>query len=125
MRIRNALLSAAAFAAVALAAACEDGSLTPAAQQAIKIACNVDALAQPVAVTLAPSVAPGLAPIAATDQALVHPAVVAACKAVNGTPAAVTVTAPAASPAPAPVTVSPAPTAPAKTQSAPASPVNG
>ena len=109
MSLRNAILSAAAVAVVALVAACQDGALTPAAQNAIKVACHVDALAQPVAVTLAPGVAPGLAPIAATDAALVHPAVVEACKAVNGTPAAVTVAAPAAVPAaPSPAAV-PAP----------------
>lgn len=53
-------------------------------------ACQVDAAVQPVLVTLAPELLPELAPLAATDAALVHPAVVAACAVVGGKPVAVT-----------------------------------
>lgn len=56
----------------------------------IQVACQVDAQVQPVLITLGPALVPELAPVAATDAALVHPAVVAACAALHGTPTAVT-----------------------------------
>lgn len=50
----------------------------------VQIACKVDAVTQPVLVTLAPG-AGGDAVLAATlDQQLVHPLVVAACVGVGG-----------------------------------------
>lgn len=56
----------------------------------IQVACLVDAQVQPVLVTLGPALVPELAPVAATDAALIHPAVVGACAALHGTPTAVT-----------------------------------
>jgi hypothetical protein len=73
-----------------LGACTSTGTLSPAEARVIQVACRVDALVQPVLVTLAPEAFPGLAPLAGTDQALVHPAVVALCKAAGGTPSAVT-----------------------------------
>lgn len=96
--------------ALGMASACTStGQLTPQAQQIITVACNVDALAQPVAQTIAPELAPELTPVTTIDAALVHPAVVQACKAVNGTPSSVTVTPAAAAPVTAPIAASPAP----------------
>jgi len=95
------------FVAVVALSAC---SVTPAAQEAISIACIVDGVLQPVAVTVAPFLAPELTPATTVDASLVHPVVVAACKAVNGIPAKVTVpdAAPAV-PVVAPVMVAKAP----------------
>ena len=67
-------------------------SLTPGEVQALQVACKVDALAQPVMVQLASDLAPQLGPLVATDQALVHPAVVAACAAIGGKAVVVTAT---------------------------------
>lgn len=61
----------------------------PASQQALAVACKVDAAAQPVLVTLAPALSAELAPIAQLDAALVHPIVTAACAGIAGTPTAV------------------------------------
>ena len=85
------LLVLAAGLAAGLTACAEDGQLTPAAQRAVTVACAVDATVQPVAVTLAGEAGPGVAALASADQQLVHPAVVAACRTVKGTPVAVTV----------------------------------
>ena len=54
-------------------------SLTPSEVKWIQVACQVDGQLQPVAVTLADELVPAVAPLVATDQALIHPAVVAAC----------------------------------------------
>ncbi len=83
----------AAGLAAGLSACAADGQLTPAAQRAVTVACAVDAGVQPVAVTLAGDAGPKVAALASADQQLVHPAVVAACQAVKGTPVAVTVAA--------------------------------
>ena len=113
--MRKFLLSCAAIGALSLLGACSsNGTLDPAAQAVVSVACNVDALAQPVMLALAPELAPELAPLAAGDAALVHPAVAAACKAVNGTPASVTVSSgavPTVTPTPPAPVVAPAPAA--------------
>lgn len=71
-------------------AACQaDGTLKPGVAAALAVACQVDAVAQPVVVQIAPAVAPQVTAIAAVDQQLVHPAVQQACQAVNGKPVAV------------------------------------
>lgn len=66
-------------------------------QQVIAIACDVDGAIQPAAVSLAPLAGAGGVAVASVDAALVHPAVVAACKAFNGRPvsAVISPTAPA------------------------------
>lgn len=72
-------------------------SLTPQQQatieQVLTVACNVDGVivpaAQPVVATLGPTGA-----ATADIDLLVHPAVVAACKALNGMPASVTTASP-------------------------------
>lgn len=58
--------------------------------RAIQVACKVDAVAQPIAVALAPLAGQDVAAIANADQKLLHPAVVAACAGVGGIPVAVT-----------------------------------
>ena len=69
-------------------------ALSPGETRALQVACQLDAEYQPVLVPLAAGLVPALAPIAATDEALVHPAVIAACAAIGGKPVAVTVVAP-------------------------------
>jgi len=116
MRKILALCIFALLSVSAMSACTSTGTLTPAAQSVITVLCNVDSVGQPVAVTVAPELAPELTPVTAIDAALVHPAVVSACKAVNGAPASVTV-APATPPAPmvAPAPVVPVPATPAVT----------
>lgn len=69
-----------------LAACAPDGTLKPGVAAALAVACQVDAVAQPVVVQIAPAVAPQVTAIAAVDQQLIHPAVQQACQAVNGKP---------------------------------------
>jgi hypothetical protein len=77
----------------ALIGLCACSNMTPAQQatiqQALTVACNVDGaivpVAQPIVATLGPAGA-----AAANVDLLVHPAVVAACKSLNGVPAGVT-----------------------------------
>lgn len=75
-------------------------------QQVLTVACNVDGVvvpvAQPIVATLGPVGATG-----ANIDLLVHPAVVAACKALNGVPASVTS---ASSPVTVPATTASTPT---------------
>lgn len=59
------------------------------AVQDLKIACGYDEAGQPIVATLAASLVPSAASAVATDQTLVHPAVIAACAAIGGVPAAV------------------------------------
>ena len=63
---------------------------TPAEQQALQAACQVDAASQPIMVALAPLFGPDGAALAAADVSIAHPLVVAACAAVGGKPVAVT-----------------------------------
>lgn len=118
-----AMLMLALFAPLLLSGCTSDGQLTPQARQIIGAACKVDGVAQPIAVSVVPTLVPQATPIASIDNALVHPAVVKACDAIGGTPVAVTmapapvpaVTAPAVAPAVVtpPATAAPAATAPA------------
>jgi hypothetical protein len=57
--------------------------------QALAVACNVDGVVVPVAQPIVGTFGTGGATAAGVDL-LVHPAVVAACKALNGVPAGVT-----------------------------------
>ena len=82
---------AAALMALALAGTVA-ASCTTTEIKEIQIACQIDAALQPILVPLAAELVPALAPIAATDEALVHPAVVAACAAIGGKPVAVIAT---------------------------------
>jgi hypothetical protein len=70
-------------------------------RQVMTVACNVDGIVVPVAQPIVATLGPAGATTANLDL-LVHPAVVAACKALNGVPASVTPTSP-------PVTVPAAP----------------
>lgn len=79
----------AAAACLLLAGCAKDGTLTPQALNTIKVACQTSASLQPVVVAVAPAIDPKLAAAAAVDAALIHPLVMNACAAVNGTPAAV------------------------------------
>ena len=81
-----------------LSACTSTGQLTPGAQVAVNVLCNVDAAAVPlaqagaqVAAVVDPALAPEVALANGADQ-LVHPAVIGACKAAGGIPASVTVT---------------------------------
>ena len=67
----------------------------------LTVACNVDGIVVPLAQPIVATLGPAGATTTNVDL-LVHPAVVAACKALNGVPASVTPTSP-------PVTVPPAP----------------
>ena len=73
-------------------AAC--GNVTPSQQaqitQAVTVACNVDGVLVPVAQPVVANLGPGGATVANVDTLLVHPAIVAACSALKGTPASAT-----------------------------------
>ena len=74
----------ACLAAASVLSACNaDLTLTPGATKALTIACAVDGALQPILVPLVP------VEVATIDQALVHPAVVAACATLGGVPASV------------------------------------
>ncbi len=72
--------------------ACSDATPSQQAQitEALTVACNVDGVLVPVAQPVVASVGPGGAAAANVDSLLVHPAVVAACASLKGTPASVT-----------------------------------
>jgi len=88
-------------------AACSDLTAAQQAQvqQAVTVICRVDGTLVPVAQPVVTSTGPGGAAAANTDALLVHPAVVAACQALNGTPVGVM---PVNRPATGPVAASPA-----------------
>ena len=93
--------SASASLCLATLAACSN--LSPAQQaqiqQALTVACNVDGILVPIAQPVVATLGAGGATAANLDALLVHPAVVAACNAVNGTPvSAVPVSTPTAAP---------------------------
>jgi hypothetical protein len=71
-------------------------SCAPPSPKTLAVLCRVDAVAQPVAVALAPAVGPVGSAGAAADTLLVHPAVVAACAKVGGSPTAVVTVEPVA-----------------------------
>ena len=85
-----------------LAASCSN--MTPAQQQELTVACNVDGAIVPAAQPVVATMGTGGATAASIDALLVHPAVVQACAALKGTPASVTVTAPPPAPATPPAT---------------------
>ena len=58
--------------------------------QAITVACNVDGVLVPIAQPVVATLGPGGATLTNVDALLVHPAVVAACTALKGTPASAT-----------------------------------
>ena len=58
-------------------------------QKALTVACNVDGVLVPVAQPVVASLGQPGATAATVDSLLVHPAVVAACQKLGGTPAAV------------------------------------
>jgi hypothetical protein len=91
------------LALLALAACNADGTLTAAGQADVLKACQADAVAQPVAVAVAPLAGPVGAVGAAVDNTAVHPEVVNLCAqaAANKAPVA----APAGAIAVPPVTV--------------------
>jgi hypothetical protein len=62
-------------------------------RQVLTVACNVDGVVVPVAQPIVATLGPAGATAANVDL-LVHPAVVAACKALNGVPASVTLASP-------------------------------
>ncbi len=71
----------------ALALGCGLAACTAREQAVLTVACQLDGVAQPILVPVVAGLSQG---VAATDAALVHPAVVAACAAVKGVPVAVT-----------------------------------
>jgi hypothetical protein len=58
-------------------------------QQALVVACNIDGVMTPLAQPMVATLGSGGASLAATDSLLVHPAVVAACQQIGGTPVGV------------------------------------
>ena len=82
------------FATTLLACLAACSSLTPdqqaKLQQAFAVACNVDGVLVPITQPIVASLGQGAATAAGVDSLLVHPAVVAACQAINGVPAIVT-----------------------------------
>lgn len=60
------------------------------AAQALAVACNVDGVLVPIAQPVVAALGPNGATAASFDSLLVHPAVIAACAAIQGTPASVT-----------------------------------
>ena len=89
------------FCLTALLCAC--GNLSPAQQaqitQALMVACNVDGAVVPIAQPVVAALGPGGATAVSLDNLLLHPAVVQACAALNGTPASATPAGVSASPA--------------------------
>ena len=79
------------------------GSLSSAQQaqitQALMVACNVDGAVVPIAQPIIAALGPGGATAVSLDNLLLHPTVIQACAALNGTPASVTPVGAATSPA--------------------------
>jgi hypothetical protein len=82
------------FATTLLACVAACSNLTPdqqtKLQRAFSVACDVDGVVVPIAQPIVASLGQGAATAAGVDSLLVHPAVVAACQALNGVPAIVT-----------------------------------
>jgi hypothetical protein len=94
------------LAALLALGACANGQLTPQAQTQLALACKVDGAVQPLAAGVVSALpVPGAAVGVSVDNLLVHPAVVAACAQIGGTPMAV-VTSVAGAVAASPVTAS-------------------
>ncbi len=77
---------------ISFLAACSN--LSPAQQaqitQALMVACNVDGAVVPIAQPIVAAFGPGGATAVSLDNLLLHPAVIQACAALNGTPASAT-----------------------------------
>ncbi len=67
--------------------------------QALMVACNVDGAVVPIAQPVIAALGPSGATAVSLDNLLLHPAVVGACAALNGTPASATPVGTATSPA--------------------------
>ncbi len=78
----------------------------PQVAQAFAVACTIDGSIVPLAEPVVASLGTGGAAAADVDAVLVHPAVVAACQAVDGTPARVVAI---VTPSPAPASGNPTP----------------
>jgi len=94
-----------AFPLLACLSACGTAPASQQAQiqQALTVACTADGVLVPIAQPIVATMGTGAAAAANMDALLVHPAVVAACAAVNGVPATVTaVSSPATVPPAAP-----------------------
>ena len=76
----------AAAAACLLAGCTAAGGLTPQATMALQVACQVDGAVQPIAAGVVSGLSPAGASVASADSLMVHPAVVAACAKLGGTP---------------------------------------
>lgn len=83
--LKYALLTA----TVCLAACNADGTPTAQTAAALAIGCAVDGVVQPIAAQLASTLVPAAGPVVGLDNALVHPAVVAACAKLGGKPVVV------------------------------------
>lgn len=77
---------------------CSGGTATTAVSphQALAVACVVDGVLVPIGQPIVASLGPHGVTAANLDSLLIHPAVTAACNAINGTPASVTPVAPPA-----------------------------
>ena len=115
----------AAGAACLLAGCTAAGGLTPQATVALQVACQVDGAVQPIAAGVVSGLSPAGATVASADSLMVHPAIVAACAKLGGTPVLgvptgastsgiVAVAVPAAAAAPTAVPAAAAAPAPAK-----------
>ena len=94
--------STALFVCMAAVAACSNLSSDQQAkiQQALTVACNVDGAVVPIAQPVVATLGTSGATAANLDSLLVHPAVVAACMTISGTPvSAMPVSAPPTPPA--------------------------
>ncbi len=87
---RTILVLAGLCVAAALPGCTSTGGLTPQATAALQIACQVDGALQPIAAGVVSNLGVAGASAAASDNLLVHPAVVSACAKLGGTPALVT-----------------------------------
>ena len=76
----------AAGAASLLAGCTAAGGLTPQATVALQVACQVDGAVQPIAAGVVSGLSPAGATVASADSLMVHPAIVAACAKLGGTP---------------------------------------
>ena len=76
---------------ISLLSACSNVSPAQQAQitQALAVACYVDGVTVPIAQPIIASLGPNGAAVANWDSLLLHPAVIQACAALNGTPASV------------------------------------
>ena len=70
-------------------AACDQATLDRVAA-VLRVSCQIDQALQPIIVPISAAAFPELAGAATVDEQLVHPAVVAACATLGGTPVAVT-----------------------------------